>query len=104
MAITITAVGVIDKNMLENLINKKLCSSIDDLEFEDTQDFDYAQMALVDMEHKIIHYWSDNVHSNPEAILKGIEIVQKFTNMELVLETKVMMEDELNTYSGVKYR
>lgn len=98
-------VSVANEDTLKILIKEGICNSIKDCDFHVLQEFDYAEMALLDIDKKHIIYWDDNIHSNPKEYISAFIDGLKYGNVNYNLEDVVMMDSELYSeeYIGKKY-
>lgn len=95
--------SVISQEELYKYIKDGYCESIDDLDYDLTQEFDYAQTALIDMDNNHIIYWSDNIHSDPDLFIKAFESGLKYSNVEYIIIDSVVLNKDLESMTGEKY-
>ena len=96
-------VSVTDREMVDDMVKEGECNSIEDLDPELLQEYDYAQTALIDEDRKYIIYWNDNMHGHPEDFINGFTSALEHLDIEYSIEKEVMLDYELEEYSGAKY-
>lgn len=103
--INLEQIAVISKDDLQEWINDGSCTSIEDLDFDLVQEYDYAQTALVDVDKRHIIYWNDNIHSNPDAFIEAFTSALTHTGQEYNIDKYCMLDKDLlaKNYSGDKY-
>lgn len=99
-------VHVLEDEDLEALIEDGSCTSLEDLDVNETDfNWDYHQIVLVDDDKKERIIWQDNMHSNVEDNIESFIDGFKYAGNEAeVDEIAMMYDDVLNNYGGVTYR
>jgi hypothetical protein len=95
-----------DAEELQILIDRKLCTSIDDIKCDEVDfDWDYHQIALVNSDTQERILWNDNIHSQIEDDIENIIYGMTLVGEDVSVKEIVMFEsDVLEKFTGVVYR
>lgn len=67
-------------------------------------DWDYAQMALIDVDEQYVIMWNDNIHSNIENEIDNFLKGFSYANEEYILTEVAMMDEKIKqNYKGERY-
>lgn len=99
--LNLARVSVISESDLKMFIENGDCTCFEDVDFEISQEYEYAVLALVDLDKKNVIYKNDNVHGNPKTFIEGFIKALEYNNIEYTIKDIVMMKKTLEEYNYI---
>lgn len=98
-------IAIVPEENLITLIDEEICTSIKDCPFDEIQEFDYAQTALLDVDRGYIIYWNDNIHCNPNLYIDAFTEALSYSGVDYKIKQVVELEDDFKNkkYNGETY-